>query len=54
MTAIRDAQGVTREEFIAETFEHEPCGECGQDADRHMIGKDMFGNWHAWCEEDAP
>ena len=34
---------------LAELFEYELCEECGQDADKHTVGPDPFGNRHAWC-----
>lgn len=35
MNQIRDTEGRTAQEFLAETFEYEVCSECGGDAEDH-------------------
>jgi len=39
--------------FLAATFEFELCGSCGKDTDGHTAGRDVFGNWRAWCRAEG-
>lgn len=42
----------TDEVWLAQMFEFEYCGECGKDADRHVVTIDPLGKRHASCLDD--
>lgn len=54
VSADRDGQGRTAEEFLREHFEYESCAECLEDREGHAAGLDPLGNWHAWCAARPP
>jgi hypothetical protein len=54
MSDEQNIDGQTAEEFLAELFEFELCGECHGDVQDHTASPDPFGKWHAWCTYRAP
>lgn len=44
---------ITAERWLAESFEYEPCDECGQDEGAHVAIMFM-GNWFALCDPSLP
>jgi hypothetical protein len=47
---VKDGDGRTAEQFLAELFEFEKCAECGGDAADHEVGM-VLGNWFAACKK---
>lgn len=45
---------LTDAQWLTELFEFELCGECGRDADQHIVRPDALGLRHAWCTDPIP